>query len=425
MNDQFTKLSIDITKKLSSKEKKENGIYFTPNDIVKITVDNVQKYNKNIVKILEPSCGSGQYIDYINSIFQNCEIIGIEYNTTIYENIKNKTLCTENNNSLKIIHKDFLKYGEDNDEYKYDLIVGNPPYYVMKTKDVIFSKKETSKYYEGRTNIFILFIIHSLKMLRKNGILAFVLPKSFTNCIYYSKLRHHIYEKYCIINIIDCSNSSYLETKQDTIILIIQKSNDVSNNHKYNLHKDGMFILNTHDNILKLKELYQNSYSLNFLGFDVFVGNVVWNEEKDLLTDDKTKTRLIYSSDIKDNKLQLIKYKNAQKKNYINKKGEIGQLLVVNRGYGVGTYKFEYALIDIPIECNPEYLIENHLICIKYKNEEGGKNIEEIKKIYEMVMKSFSNPKTHEFIKMYFGNNAINTKELQYVLPIYRNFMDD
>lgn len=410
---QFNQLSIDLTKKLSIKDKKENGIYFTPMDIVKLTVDSLLKYNKNIYSILEPSCGSCQYIDYIDSIFRNTRITGIEYNDTIYDSIKNKKLCEENSNKLTIINKDYLHY-EDNE--LYDLIIGNPPYYVMKAKDVNYLKKECGNFYEGRTNIFILFIIHSMKKLNNNGILAFVLPKSFTNCIYYNRLRHHIYNKYCICNIIDCSDSIYLETKQDTIILIIQKSNDVSNNYKYTIQKDGMFILNTKDNIFKLQELYKNSNSLDFLGFEVSVGNITWNEEKSLLVDDNTKTRLIYSSDIKDNKLQLTVYKNTEKKNYINKKGITGNILVVNRGYGVGKYNFEYALIDIG---KTEYLIENHLICIKYKENNNINDIEKIKKEYEKIIKSFANPKTLEFINTYFGNNAINTRELQYILPIY------
>ena len=34
------------------------------------------------------------------------------------------------------------------------------------------------------------------------------------------------------------------------------------------------------------------------MGFKVSVGNVVWNQHKKILTDDSSKTRLIYSSDI-------------------------------------------------------------------------------------------------------------------------------
>ena len=58
---------------------------------------------------------------------------------------------------------------------KYNLIIGNPPYYVMK-KCV---DKKYYQYFTGRPNIFILFIIKCLSLLETDGILSFVLPKSF------------------------------------------------------------------------------------------------------------------------------------------------------------------------------------------------------------------------------------------------------
>ena len=148
------------------------------------------------------------------------------------------------------------------------------------------------------------------------------------------------------------------------------------------------------------------------MNFEVNVGKIVWNQYKNILTDDKNKTRLIYSSDIYNNNLIEVKYKNEEKKNYIDKDGNDNLLLVVNRGYGKGEYKFNYCLIDI----NEKYLIENHLICIKYKNQIEK---EELKKLYKIIIKSFEDERTNKFIKIYFGNNAINTTELQYYLPIY------
>jgi hypothetical protein len=68
------------------------------------------------------------------------------------------------------------------------------------------------------------------------------------------------------------------------------------------------------------------------------------------------------------------------------------------------------------IDIREKYLIENHLICIKYKSIIAK---EELLKLYEKIIISFTNEKTKEFIKIYFGNNAINTTELQYLLPIY------
>jgi len=218
---------------------------------------------------------------------------------------------------------------------------------------------------------------------------------------------------YKIINIIDCSsNNSYLETQQDTIIFIIQKSNEIDTNKLFYLKKNSHIIFNTPENIIKIKDLYQNSKTLDEMDFEVKVGNITWNEHKDILTDDNKKTRLIYSSDIKDNKLIIVNYKNDDKKNFIDKKGNNDLLLVVNRGYGKGKYKFNYCLIDI----DDNYLIENHLIYIKYKFDISR---QELKKLYNKIIKSFMNKKTKDFIMIYFGNNAINTTELQYILPIY------
>ena len=62
-----------------------------------------------------------------------------------------------------------------------------------------------------------------------------------------------------------------------------------------------------------------------------------------------------------------------------------------------------------------EYLIENHLICIKYEGDGEGDVINKYKQLYE----SFNDERTAEFIKLYFGNNAINTTELSNILPIY------
>ena len=51
----------------------------------------------------------------------------------------------------------------------------------------------------------------------------------------------------------------------------------------------------------ELKKIYDNSTSLSKLCMNISVGKVVWNEQKNILTDDESKTRLIYNSDIINN----------------------------------------------------------------------------------------------------------------------------
>ena len=433
----YSELSISITKKLDKEEKKNGGIFFTPPDTITKNLRLLDPHMSSIKNILEPSCGSCEYISALvgkleNKKGDNISITGIEQNKTIFDMIKHgntvastaSTPSTPSTVSIKLYNEDFLKYSNDT---RYDLIIGNPPYFVMDKKDV---DKMYYKYFDGRPNIFLLFIIKSLHMLSPNGILSFVLPKSFANCLYYDKTRKYIMKNYTILHIVEC-NDAYIETKQETIILIIKNTKPIVNDTgcaplppspsppshtDYYMDVDRFTLFGTRETILKLRSLYANSTTLKKLGFCVSVGNVVWNQCKKELTYDNTKTLLIYSSDIRNKKLEIQTYTNEQKKNYINKKGETQPLLVINRGYGVGEYKFEYCLINEHDTETVEYLIENHLICIRYENTIAR---EELICLYKKIITSFESGKTREFIQLYFGNNAINTTELCEIFPIY------
>jgi len=480
----FTELSIKLTKELKNNIIKEEGIYFTPQSIINKNLKIIKEQNNlNIKSILEPSCGSCEYINLLNNEFKDCNIVGIENNKTIYDGIKD--LYTTQSN-IKLLKKSYIDIDETN---KYDLIIGNPPYFVIVDKkektnnnentyyktiiDNIKTKNKLYKsYYDGRVNMFILFILHSLNKLNKNGILSFILPVNFINCLYYHKLRKYIYNNYKIISIMNCNSDKYLDTQQDTIIFIIQNCNNldtlhkdvntktnnntiIQNNDKFSICKNNYTIFNTNENIIKLNKLYEgNTKTLNELNFKVSIGSIVWNQctnyynptkivktetteppntteptetqntkkKKSILfnadeyteNDGKIKTRLIYNSDIVNKQLVFKKYNNEHKKNYINKEGHNEPLLVLNRGYGKGKYKLDYCLINEKETEN--YLIENHLMCIKHTTEKDKKKLIEL---YNEVIKSFNNTKTNEFIELYFGNNAINTTELQHILPIF------
>jgi len=357
MTRSFSELSYKLTSEFSKDIKKNGGIYFTPPDTVNNTLDIIQEYSKYTREwngnILEPSCGSCEYVNELCKRFPQASITAIEYNKKIYDSIVN--LKTD---KLNIINADFILY--DNEyNIKYDLIVGNPPYYVMKKGDIDFK----------------------------------------------------------IISITYC-NDKYIETQQETVLFIVEKvDNEEFNNNEYIIKIKDFTIFGVKKNIDILKKLCDNSYCLSDIGFKVNVGTVVWNQCKDILTDDKSKTRLIYSGDIKYNKLIYKKYTDDKKKNHILKSGIKEPLLIINRGYGVGNYNFEYCLIssDYYDDCE-EYLIENHLICIRYCT---SINKEALIEKYENIIKSLNDNRTREFIKIYFGNNAINTTELNYILPIY------
>ena len=385
---------------LDDHDKKRNGIYFTSQELIGRMIKMLGK--KRFKRILEPCYGSGEFIRTLSKKYKKSNIEGIEMNETMAELCEGNAEINKENVVLK--RGDYLKTEFEGD---YDLIIGNPPFYVMKRGDV---EKEYLKYIEGRPNIFVLFILKSLKLLKKGGILSFVLPSSLKNCLYYDKLRELI-DKTCeIIEIVDCEGAKWLETTQETMILCVKKK--VGKNGEWVIKKGGYTIFNTKEKVKRIKELYEGSKSLNEIGFRVHVGNIVWNQCKNILSGDENDTRLIYSGDIKDKKLIKKAYKNVEKKNYIKKGGNNELMIVMNRGYGVGRYNFDYCLIDI----DKNYLIENHLICIRYDKE-----VEKDKKreLYGKICDSFEDERTKEFIRLYFGNGAVNTTELREIIPIY------
>lgn len=402
----YSAISLELTSKIPKNIKKNGGIYFTPPSCVRNNINLLRPYITAQTKILEPSCGSGEYITALHAEFPQCFITGIENNETIYQSISHL-----NSDKISIINADYLTH--DSAE-KYDLIIGNPPYFVMK-KDAV--DESYYPYFDGRPNIFILFIIKSIQLLVDGGIISFVLPQNFLNCLYYDKTRKYIASQFQILNVVNCGNDKYIETQQDTILLIIQKklgSIEIDNSN-FVLRTNTYTIFTLLETNKRLKDLYLGASFLTKLGFNVGVGNVVWNQHKDSLTDDETKTRLIYSSDIENGVLIKKIYTNEAKKNYIDKAGITRPLIVINRGYGVGEYKFNYCLIDE----TAEFLIENHLIYIELIRRLEITRDDLIAE-YKKILSSLNDERTREFISIYFGNNAINTTELGNILPIFQ-----
>ena len=328
----YSKLSYDVTKAIDKKIKKDSGIYFTHPTTIQQNLKYLDKYMKNVKSILEPSFGTGEYISaLINSKTDSAHITGIELNKKIYDSVMNSN--TFDHDQIDLLNEDFIQY--DFKDKKYDLIIGNPPYFVIKKKDV---NEDYLQYFDGRPNIFILFILKSLDLLAENGILSFVLPRNFQNCLYFAKVRQRVYNEFEILNLFECDDN-YIETKQKTIVLIIRKkasmTKSILNKNKLFVVDQAMNALGTRENIKTIKKLMEGTKTLEQMGFKVTVGKVVWNQNKQILTSDKNKTRLVYSSDISDKTLVFKEYSNEAKKNFIDKKGQTGPILVLNRGYGV------------------------------------------------------------------------------------------
>ena len=307
---------------------------------------------------------------------------------------------------MKYENKDFFHIQENK---KYDLIIGNPPYYVLSKSDV---SEKYFQYFDGRPNIFILFLLDCLKKLNKNGLLAFILPINFLNCLYYDKTRNYIQNNYKIHEIISIPDCKFMKTKQDVFILIIENKKSMTKNKDYVLKINKNTIFHEPSQIKCIKNYISECTFLNTLNFTIKVGNVIWNEHKKILTDNSDQTLLIYNSYLKKNSFEIIPFKNETKKNYIQKKGTNKPVILINRGYGMGKYEFNYIFMNQ----TKEYCVENHCLILEYN---GDKENEQLIETYEKIITSFQDPRTKSFIEIYFKNNAMNCEEILNILPIY------
>lgn len=207
----------------TAKEKLRGGFY-TPNPIASF----ILKWGFNgdtHSKILEPSCGDGVFLEEIkNGNYQYDDITAVEINST--EANKAKELSLSNSD---IIVSDFHEFCLQNN-LRFDLVVGNPPYIryqffdrkQQKAAEEIFRKANLK--YSKLTNAWVSFVIGSSLMLRDKGKIGFVLPAELLQVSYAQQLREFLARFYNKINIISFEKLVFPEIQQEVILLLCERN---------------------------------------------------------------------------------------------------------------------------------------------------------------------------------------------------------
>ncbi len=394
--EQFRQNSIQITNQIPIGSRKREGIFFTPKCIRDVFIDIISPRTISS-NILEPSFGSGEFIqDLVDNGFMN--ITGIEKNAEVFKNF---------NNNLNLIMDDYLDY--DFGTTRFDIIIGNPPYFQIPPSD---KKKYTSKYKEllGKFDIYLIFILKSLSLLLSNGILLFVIPKTFINTPSYNKVRELIYNNFTIDDVINFEQNDWIDTKQTTIGLIVRNTKPTQNN-SFGIFIQDLLIINSKKSINILR-YYSQLDTIGSMGFKIRTGEIVCTDSihKLEMTSDPTKSILIHNSQIRNNNFVFTQPRNSNRPLYIDydKEPLSETVILVNRGNGNnGNLRFEFCLLN-PNDYQNPIQIENHL----YKIYDNGNN--DLTRLFQ----SLCNPKTLEFITNANGTGSITAQFLR-IIPFF------
>ena len=190
--------------------------YYTPVEVVSF----MYKYLTEVCHfnggdILEPSCGNGVFFEHMpESIKANSNVTGIEFDTLtskLVQNIyKDVTII---NNGLQDI--DFANK-------KYDLIIGNPPY----GKETIVDKNMSD--ISGYT-IHHYFMAKCVRLLKDNGILAFVMPSYYMD-IPHKNTRAIVNNEAVLIDVIRLPDNLFAQASVTVDIVFVRKSGNQIHN---------------------------------------------------------------------------------------------------------------------------------------------------------------------------------------------------
>ncbi len=265
----------------SKTHRKEQGIYYTPSYIVDYIVKNtVGEFIKthtpeeiHKVRILDPACGSGSFLiraykeleNYWNRQYGTQETLKFDEGESFYsmkvEILKNNIFgvdldpkaveIAQLNLLLQISERKYrlpllqnnIKVGNSliddpsisdkafkwENEFAeimvnggFDVVIGNPPYFNIKSDDMLKSLPDFKVLSNGVVNSATLFLKKSIDLLREDGYLGFIIPKSFAYVDSWKPIRQIIYKNTQLITIVDVSKA-FKDVLLEQVIIVIRK----------------------------------------------------------------------------------------------------------------------------------------------------------------------------------------------------------
>ncbi len=184
---------------LSESYKNKEGIYYTPQYIVEDMMRDITDVEGKT--FLDPCCGSGNFIiEAIKKGFAPENVYGFDTdeNAVAITKKRIKELCGYESDN--IFCEDFLSLANKLKD-KFDFIFTNPPWGKKIAK---FEKIKYSSIYNAgnSTDTSSLFYFASMCVLKKNGMIGFLLPDSFFNIASFENARKLLLS-ICIKRLVD------------------------------------------------------------------------------------------------------------------------------------------------------------------------------------------------------------------------------
>ncbi|RJE88709.1 type I restriction endonuclease subunit M [Paenibacillus sp. 1011MAR3C5] len=228
--------------------KKEKGVYYTPPELASFIVNYIMsEYDFNQkMSIMEPSCGDGIFIDGLSELkeFNKAHIIDlslVEIDNNELIKLKNKKYEDKIKGKIDYFSEDYL-YFQENNQRKFDVILGNPPYInrkLMSLDQITISNKilnDANISNSNIKNIWTAFLVSSAQALNEDGVVCFVLPSEILQVKHAESIRKYLITAFNCIEIFTFNEIIFKDIEQDTIVLIASKQKNKRGFHYHNFN---------------------------------------------------------------------------------------------------------------------------------------------------------------------------------------------
>lgn len=199
------------------------GQVFTSRKVAKLMVKLVRPFINPRVSCLDPCIGKNVF--FLELQKKGCKkFVGVELDACLVDP-KSKDFFKKKNRRLII--GDFFKFNQDE---KFDIIIMNPPYVrqellnqSMNSKDTI-SKSLGDEFFQipKKSNLYIYFLIKSLKHLKKDGVLIAIIYDSWLFTDYGQIFKEYIVKNHSLEKIVHFRNGAFEKVNVGATIVILR-----------------------------------------------------------------------------------------------------------------------------------------------------------------------------------------------------------